>query len=348
MKRFMASAATALVLSTSAYAAQHTTAFTDYSFEATSDVYASELIGARIYASEAKVEGEVRDGAEKEWEDLGEVNDIVVSKDGKIQAVILGVGGFLGIGERDVAVSMDQIQIVQEEGDSDDWFLVVNASRAMVEEAPEYVREDRDDMRKQEGVAPMPATDTTKTETMPKDPARAADVDSSTSAMTENEVETEIETEVDSAAAEVESDAENIAAEAEAEAAETAVEARAEMDKAEARMDGERTMLTAPPVEREGYAAAPIEELKADDLEGESVYGANDESVGEIDELILSKDGKIEKVVINVGGFLGIGEKPVAVTFDELTILRNEGGDDVRVYIDATKEGLEGQPEYEG
>ncbi|MBU3034136.1 hypothetical protein [Tritonibacter mobilis] len=43
----------------------------------------------------------------------------------------------------------------------------------------------------------------------------------------------------------------------------------------------------------------------------------------------------------------GIGERPVAVTFDELTILRNEGGDDFRVYVDATREALEQQPEYE-
>ncbi|APX90210.1 photosystem reaction center subunit H [Brevirhabdus pacifica] len=337
MKRFMASAATALVLSTSAYAAQHSVAFTDYNFEATSDIYASELIGARIYATEAEVEGEVADGAEKEWEDLGEVNDVILSRDGQVQAVILGVGGFLGIGERDVAVSMDQIKIVKEEGDSDDWFLVVNANRAMVEEAPEYVRSDKMTEEKAEGEAKMPANNAAAP--VVTEPKSDADPDM--------ETETEMEKDAEAAAAEVEKDAKNIAAEAEAETKEATAEASAEMNKAEAEMKDERPMLTAPDVEREGYSAATPDDLTADDLEGENVYGADDKSVGEIDELILTDDGKIERVVINVGGFLGIGEKPVAVTFDELTILRNEGGDDVRIYIDATKESLEAQPKYE-
>jgi len=69
--------------------------------------------------------------------------------------------------------------------------------------------------------------------------------------------------------------------------------------------------------------------------------------VGEIGELLLAEDGKIESAVINVGGFLGMGEKPVAVTFEELQLLRNEDGE-LRVYIDATKENLEAQPEYQG
>ncbi len=87
--------------------------------------------------------------------------------------------------------------------------------------------------------------------------------------------------------------------------------------------------------------------MTADDLEDAPVYGADDEKVGEIDELLISDDGKIERVVINVGGFLGLGEKPVAVTFDELQILKDEDGDDVRIYIDSTEERLESQPKYE-
>ncbi len=45
---------------------------------------------------------------------IGEVNDIVISEDGKINAVILGVGGFLGIGEKDVAVSMNSIKVMND------------------------------------------------------------------------------------------------------------------------------------------------------------------------------------------------------------------------------------------
>lgn len=112
----------------------------------------------------------------------------------------------------------------------------------------------------------------------------------------------------------------------------------------------DRELLPRPTVEREGYAEvemAAVSEMTSEQLEGSYVYGANDESVGEIDSLVLGEDGKVSHVVINVGGFLGIGEKPVAVTFEELQILQEQDGDDVRIYIDSTQERLEAQPEYD-
>ena len=45
-------------------------------------------------------------------EKVGDVNDLLFDKDGKILAVIIGVGGFLGIGEKDVALEMSALQIV--------------------------------------------------------------------------------------------------------------------------------------------------------------------------------------------------------------------------------------------
>lgn len=57
-------------------------------------------------------------------------------------------------------------------------------------------------------------------------------------------------------------------------------------------------------------------------LTGARVYGSGDEDVGEIGELLLTDDGKLDRAVIDVGGFIGIGEKPVAVNLDELTIMQ--------------------------
>ena len=62
--------------------------------------------------------------------------------EGKVSAVILGVGGFLGIGERDVSVSMDAITVLNEEGDSDDRFLVVKTSKEELENAPVFERDE--------------------------------------------------------------------------------------------------------------------------------------------------------------------------------------------------------------
>ena len=277
MKRLLATAATAMVLGTAAYADGHTAAFSNMTFDEAVNLNASELIGMRVYATDADINNETTIAAngETEWDDIGEINEIVLTRDGTVQSVIVGVGGFIGVGERNVAVDMSQIRFVSEEGDSDDFFLVINATAAGVEEAPEYVNE-RDNAA--------------------------------------------LETNAESEAA---SDA----------PMETAAD---------------RPMLTPPAVEREGYQTATVEELTTEDLTGARVYGPGDEDVGEIGELLLTDDGQLDRAVIDVGGFLGIGERHVAVTFDELQIVRSDDGGDVRVYIDSSQEALEQQPEYEG
>ena len=47
-------------------------------------------------------------------EKLGDVNEIILDKSGKVTAVVVGVGGFLGMGEHDIAVSMDKLKFVEE------------------------------------------------------------------------------------------------------------------------------------------------------------------------------------------------------------------------------------------
>ena len=330
MKRFLSTTAIVLTMSGAAFADAHSEGFGNVAVEQT-DFLASDLIGMRIYNSEAEVEADatLAADAEKEWDDIGEINDIIVSQDGDVTAVILGIGGFLGMGERDVSIAMDKIKILADE--DGERFLVVNTSKEMLEQAPEFER--------------------------PMVEGEAMDGAAMNEAETETEeMANEVETETEEAANEVEAESEEMAQEAE----QMAENAEAETEEA---VEGENTtvitgdetvereMLPRPEVEREGYAAAEaemIQQMTAEDLEGSYVYGANDETVGEIDTLLIGDDGKIDRVVINVGGFLGLGEKPVAVTFDELQILKNVEGDDVRIYIDSTEERLESQPEYQG
>jgi sporulation protein YlmC with PRC-barrel domain len=61
---------------------------------------ASKLIGLYVY-NEAN-------------EKLGDVNELILDKSGKVAAVVIGVGGFLGMGEHDIAVSMDKLKFVEE------------------------------------------------------------------------------------------------------------------------------------------------------------------------------------------------------------------------------------------
>ena len=51
---------------------------------------------------------------------------------------------------------------------------------------------------------------------------------------------------------------------------------------------------------------------------GATVYGNDDANLGEVSDIVFDQSGQIDAVVVDVGGFLGIGEKPVAVDFDRL------------------------------
>lgn len=57
---------------------------------------------------------------------------------------------------------------------------------------------------------------------------------------------------------------------------------------------------------------------RASKLDGVDVYNERNEKIGEIDEVLLDRNGRVEAVIIGVGGFLGIGERNVAVPFDAL------------------------------
>jgi sporulation protein YlmC with PRC-barrel domain len=57
---------------------------------------------------------------------------------------------------------------------------------------------------------------------------------------------------------------------------------------------------------------------RASKLEGVDVYNQANEKIGDIDELIVDSTGKIQAVVVGVGGFLGMGERNVAIPFDQI------------------------------
>lgn len=57
---------------------------------------------------------------------------------------------------------------------------------------------------------------------------------------------------------------------------------------------------------------------RATKLTGVNVYNNNNEKIGDVNELIAARDGKIEAVVIGVGGFLGMGEHLAAVPFNQV------------------------------
>ena len=64
--------------------------------------------------------------------------------------------------------------------------------------------------------------------------------------------------------------------------------------------------------------ASAKNEWQASKLIHMNVYNAQNEKIGDIKELMLDKNGKVNTVAIGVGGFLGVGERDVAVEFNKL------------------------------
>ena len=84
-------------------------------------------------------------------------------------------------------------------------------------------------------------------------------------------------------------------------------------------------------------------ELNGPVLEGATIYGPGDEKIGSVAH--LHGAGPTAQVVIDVGGFLGIGAKPVGVPVSGLEFMRDEDGD-VHAVTNWTKDQLKAMPEH--
>jgi hypothetical protein len=94
-----------------------------------------------------------------------------------------------------------------------------------------------------------------------------------------------------------------------------------------------------------------LKEQTADDMLATSIIGkpavnSQDETIGDVNDLITDRSGKITAALIGVGGFLGIGEKDVAVRFEDLKFNRDEN-DNVKVTLNISKETLAQAPNYQ-
>lgn len=209
-----------------------------------------------------------------------------------------------------------------------------------------------------EATAEAPQTDeaTQSSEAMASDNAVEADTETDTAEAPEGDAELEADT----------AEAPEVDAEMEADTAE-ASDTDAATDTAEAPATTEpmtEDTAEAPATEPLGdtvapadtTAEAPAEEpakpvegqitmqsentILADDLIGSNVYSDAGEKIGDVDDLIVNLDGTVEGVVIGVGGFLGMGEKWVAVKMDSLSTMTDESGT-LRLVSSATKTDLE-------
>jgi sporulation protein YlmC with PRC-barrel domain len=84
--------------------------------------------------------------------------------------------------------------------------------------------------------------------------------------------------------------------------------------------------------------------LPISDYYNQSVYDTKDNKIGDINDLLVEKDGKISAAIIGVGGFLGAGEKNVAIPFTALKLTEKNGKR--YLVMDTTKEALNKAPGY--
>lgn len=90
------------------------------------------------------------------------------------------------------------------------------------------------------------------------------------------------------------------------------------------------------------------DQMLASNLIGTTVRGSADENIGEINDILLDRQGKAVGVVIGVGGFLGIGEKDVAVPFETIQVMRDPNNErNMRFTVASTKEALKQAPEFQ-
>jgi sporulation protein YlmC with PRC-barrel domain len=242
-------------------------------------ILASSLLGQSLY-----------NGAGEDAESVGDVNDVVLTQNGQARAVVVGVGGFLGIGEKDVAVDFTRISWVERDGAR---WLTINATQEELENAPAF---DRTNLQPGENTAAM-----------------ETGAEKDTTAM--------LSEKADSAGKELSKMGDNVSA--------TVSDAASQMG-----MNAETETM------------AQADEASADELIGSSVYSARDEEIGEIDDVILSADGSsVDAVILDVGGVLGINEKPVELKMASLDIRKDNDGE-VHVYSDISEQELEAMPEY--
>lgn len=84
-----------------------------------------------------------------------------------------------------------------------------------------------------------------------------------------------------------------------------------------------------------------FQNMRAEQLIGKDIYGSGGEEIGEIEDIVIRSDGQAVAVLADIGGFLGLGAKRVAIPMDQLSMQ-----DDRIVAKNLTQQTAENLPEY--
>lgn len=211
---------------------------------------ASEQMPAQI-SSEKLIGRDIRTAQDKT---VGEIKSVLLGADGRVRAVVVGVGGFLGLGDREVAIDWNNLR-VRNNGE----VIVTELTEDQLRSLPEYKYADP----RQRGTVFNPAAN----------PQAAQNADRA------------------------------------------------------------RTPVT-----------PAAWNMRASELLGMDVRNAQNESIGQIKELVIDLRGEVQAMVISVGGFLGLGDRNVAVGWKEFQFNREKGG--LAAALSMSRDQLKALPEY--
>jgi sporulation protein YlmC with PRC-barrel domain len=240
-------------------------------------------------------------------ETVGEIKSVFISADGKVDSVMVGVGGFLGVGEREVQLSWKDLQVM-DNGEK----VVVNMSKDELKAMAPYKYKDDSwrgkifsdrglwsDEKRAANDASNPPTD--RTAAAPPAPATAP----------------------------------------------TATPAPARPTADTRPVTEPRTATTAAPATESTGDFNVHGEVSANAVIGAKIRNDNKDTVGTVSDLYLDSNGGIKSVVVAVGGFLGVGAKDVAIKWSDLkqsrdgkslVLLTNLSKDELKAMPDYTAE----------
>ena len=94
------------------------------------------------------------------------------------------------------------------------------------------------------------------------------------------------------------------------------------------------------------FARVSSDEMFTSKLKGLNVYNQNNESIGEISDIAITKDNQVQALILSVGGFLGMGEHYVAVAPSSVQVMYDQASKKWKATMNTTKEALKAAPEF--
>jgi sporulation protein YlmC with PRC-barrel domain len=104
------------------------------------------------------------------------------------------------------------------------------------------------------------------------------------------------------------------------------------------------SIIATSPVRADLMTSVPSSALTVTDWYKQDVYDQSNNKIGQIKDVLLGQDGQVHALIIGVGGFLGAGEKDVAVSFN--TVKATMKDNKVQLSMNTTKDALKAAPGF--